>query len=177
MHTLNPGDVLGRKPASPKPSSRRISARLACAGNRRHDQHLTEDKLPTISAVFPPELFRVQLSRPEVIPHLARRVSATARAPTGHSRQQLGPRSRDLVGARACLSEGRYSGCATEHQRIPARLLSFRYRQKTCAAAGRGHPDRWQRKPGIHNLHSYAWGWHSLKPYDWAIKFELEADR
>ena len=27
----------------------------------------------------------------------------------------------------------------------------------------------------VHNLHTYAWGRHMPEPYDWAIKFELEA--
>jgi 4,5-DOPA dioxygenase extradiol len=27
----------------------------------------------------------------------------------------------------------------------------------------------------VHNLHSYAWGQHSVKPYDWAIRFEKQA--
>lgn len=27
----------------------------------------------------------------------------------------------------------------------------------------------------VHNLHTYAWGQHSPEPYDWAVKFELEA--
>ena len=27
----------------------------------------------------------------------------------------------------------------------------------------------------VHNLHTYAWGRHMLEPYDWAVKFELEA--
>ena len=27
----------------------------------------------------------------------------------------------------------------------------------------------------VHNLHTYAWGEHLPKPFDWAVKFELEA--
>jgi 4,5-DOPA dioxygenase extradiol len=27
----------------------------------------------------------------------------------------------------------------------------------------------------VHNLHAYAWGRHMPEPYDWAMKFELEA--
>ena len=27
----------------------------------------------------------------------------------------------------------------------------------------------------VHNLHAYAWGRHMPDPYDWAIRFELEA--
>jgi 4,5-DOPA dioxygenase extradiol len=27
----------------------------------------------------------------------------------------------------------------------------------------------------VHNLHTYAWGRHMPEPYDWAVKFELEA--
>lgn len=26
----------------------------------------------------------------------------------------------------------------------------------------------------VHNLHSYAWGKHSVKPYDWAVRFEKQ---
>ena len=28
----------------------------------------------------------------------------------------------------------------------------------------------------VHNLHTYAWGRHMPEPYDWAVKFELEAE-
>ena len=27
----------------------------------------------------------------------------------------------------------------------------------------------------VHNLHTYAWGQHLPEPYDWAVKFEMEA--
>lgn len=27
----------------------------------------------------------------------------------------------------------------------------------------------------VHSLHTYAWGQHMPEPYDWAVKFELEA--
>jgi 4,5-DOPA dioxygenase extradiol len=29
----------------------------------------------------------------------------------------------------------------------------------------------------VHNLHTYAWGRHMPKPYDWAVRFEAEAKR
>jgi 4,5-DOPA dioxygenase extradiol len=27
----------------------------------------------------------------------------------------------------------------------------------------------------VHNLHTYAWGWHVPEPYDWAVHFETKA--
>jgi 4,5-DOPA dioxygenase extradiol len=27
----------------------------------------------------------------------------------------------------------------------------------------------------VHNLHSYAWGWHPAEPFDWALRFEALA--
>jgi 4,5-DOPA dioxygenase extradiol len=27
----------------------------------------------------------------------------------------------------------------------------------------------------VHNLHTYAWGWHPQAPYDWAVRFEQQA--
>jgi len=27
----------------------------------------------------------------------------------------------------------------------------------------------------VHNLHAYAWGQHSIEPFDWALRFEKQA--
>src|SRR5918993_4046893 len=29
----------------------------------------------------------------------------------------------------------------------------------------------------VHNLHTYAWGAHSVEPFDWAVRFEMQARR
>ena len=144
---------------------------LVCAGNRRHDQHLTEDN--SRFRRLSPRLFRVQYPAPGD-PQLARRVQ-----------QLLAPLPVTLDNNWG-LDHGTWSVLVHAYPKadIPVVQLSINESQPASFHFEIGKKLAPLRDEGIlivgsgnlvHNLHTYAWGRHMPEPYDWAIKFELEA--
>jgi len=122
---------------------------------------------------FPPELFRVQYPAPGD-PQLARRVQ-----------QLLAPLPVTLDNTWG-LDHGTWSVLVHAYPQadIPVVQLSINESQLAPFHYELGKKLAPLRDQGIlilgsgnlvHNLHTYAWGRHMPEPYDWAVKFELEA--
>ena len=122
---------------------------------------------------FPPELFRVQYPAPGD-PQLARRVQ-----------QLLAPLPVTLDNSWG-LDHGTWAVLVHAYPTadIPVVQLSINESQPASFHFGLGKKLAPLRDEGIlivgsgnlvHNLHTYAWGRHMPEPYDWAVKFELEA--
>ena len=122
---------------------------------------------------FPPELFRVQYPAPGD-PQLARRV------------QQLLAPLPVALDNRWGLDHGTWSVLVHAYPQadIPVVQLSINETQPSSFHFETGKKLAPLREEGIlivgsgnlvHNLHTYAWGRHMPEPYDWAVKFELEA--
>ncbi|ACO34500.1 MULTISPECIES: 4,5-DOPA dioxygenase extradiol [Acidobacterium] len=122
---------------------------------------------------FPPELFRVQYPAPGD-PQLARRVQ-----------QLLAPMPVDLDNSWG-LDHGTWSVLVHAYPMadVPVVQLSINESQTAAFHFEIGRRLAPLREEGVlilgsgnlvHNLHAYAWGRHMPEPYDWAIRFELDA--
>jgi 4,5-DOPA dioxygenase extradiol len=122
---------------------------------------------------FPPELFRVQYPAPGD-PGLARRV------------QQLLAPLPVTLDKRWGLDHGTWSVLvhAYPDADVPVVQLSINETEPASFHFELGKKLAPLREEGIlivgsgnlvHNLHTYAWGRHRPEPYEWAIKFEVDA--
>jgi 4,5-DOPA dioxygenase extradiol len=122
---------------------------------------------------FPPELYEVQYPAPGD-PALARRVQAL-----------LAPLSVTLDDAWG-LDHGTWSVLTHVYPAadIPVVQLSIDERRPPAFHYDLGRRLAPLRDEGVlivgsgnlvHNLHTYAWGRHRVEPYDWAVRFEMNA--
>jgi len=122
---------------------------------------------------FPRELFQVQYPAPGS-PELAARVAELlAPVPVGTDRSwgldhgtwsvlvHVYPKA-DIPVIQLSIDETR---AASWHYQVAKHLTPLR--DEGVLIIGSGNL--------VHNLHAYAWGQHSVAPYDWAVRFETQA--
>jgi 4,5-DOPA dioxygenase extradiol len=122
---------------------------------------------------FPPELYRVQYPAPGD-PELARQVQGILSAlpvdldtawgldhGTWSVLVHMFPEA-DVPVVQLCMDE---TQPGPFHLKLGRKLRSLR--EEGVLVLGSGNL--------VHNLHSYAWGRHRVEPYEWAVRFELEA--
>jgi 4,5-DOPA dioxygenase extradiol len=123
---------------------------------------------------FPEELFRVQYPAPGD-PNLARRIQ-----------KLLAPTAVSLVEERWGLDHGTWSVLCHvyPHADVPVIQLSIDETQPPAVHHEIGRRLAPLRDDGIlligsgnlvHNLHTYAWGQHAIRPFEWAVRFEQRA--